>query len=135
MIRHADLTFDRPILEEELIKKIEAGEVLASDEICSGDGYWFSLPEVEEVKKHFGNIRLQSLIPSESDITSATNPLSVLEARKKVLQERTRPILAPIRKTDPFIEETPQDKKSWLFGGLLILIFFGTLGFLWMGSH
>ena len=109
--------------------------MLASDEICSGDGYWFSLPEVEEVKKHFGNIRLQSLIPSESDITSATNPLSVLEARKKVLQERTRPILAPIRKTDPFIEETPQDKKSWLFGGLLILIFFGTLGFLWMGSH
>jgi hypothetical protein len=93
MIRHADLTFTRPIPQDLLVSKIEAGEVIASDEICSGDGYWFSIQEVDEVKKFFGNIRLKALLPSGSDVTSATDSTPTMELRKKVIQENTRPTI------------------------------------------
>jgi hypothetical protein len=63
MIRHHDFSFARPMSEKDLVEKIESGEITAHDEIAQATGYWFSIQDVEEVKKHFGNqIRLQALI-------------------------------------------------------------------------
>lgn len=140
MIRHSDCTFTRPISKEKLVEKIESGEVLAGDEVCSGDGYWFSIQEVEEVKKFFGNIRLQALMPTGLDVTSAANPLALPQTRRIEAgnESQAKPIsqLAQTQfSVEKHEEETPPTLRGLFFGVLLSLIFFGILIFLWMGSH
>ena len=137
LIRHSDLTFSRPISKDELIRKIESGEIISQDEICAGDGYWFSIQEVEEVKKHFGEIRLQSMIPNQSETTSATSTTPLAKAAQRVLED----IKASASKQKKIVssevdeDEEPHSRRALFFGILLSVIFFGTLGLLWMGSH
>ena len=138
MIRHADLTFTRPIPESEIVKKIESGEVTARDEIAPATGYWFSLQEVDEVKRFFGeDILLKALIPDSAETTSSTNTaLLVKTPRGKALFSKA-----------PFVVEPPPHVKiieaktdtagpaRLVFGGILVAIFVGTLLLLWMGSQ
>ncbi|NDG85473.1 MAG: hypothetical protein EBX52_10630 [Proteobacteria bacterium] len=72
MIRHADLTFSRPIPEPLLISKIETGAIDRSDEICLSGGYWFSVQDVTEIRKFLGEIDLVALMGARglNDVTS-----------------------------------------------------------------
>ena len=71
MIRHQDHSFSRPIPELSLIAKIEAGELAQKDEICISGGYWFSIQDVIEVRKFFGEIKLERNLPNDGE-TSTT---------------------------------------------------------------
>ena len=143
MIRHQNLTFTRPIPESELIKKIESGEVLGSDEIAPSTGYWFSIQEVEEVKRYFGDhIRLQSMMPMGADTTSSTNTALIHDKGKpEKTSKKAAPTLAPPpseRHAKPIpvqIEDGPPLRSRIIFGCFLILIFCGTLLALWSGSQ
>jgi hypothetical protein len=137
MIRHPDLTFSRPLSEREIIAKIESGEVKALDELAPSAGYWFTLKDVEEVKKHFGeNIILKALIPTDVETTSSTNP--------SLKSQKTKAISAKLPKLN---KEPPPARRKMkagaahegipkiLFASFLVLIFLGTLFLLWLGSQ
>jgi hypothetical protein len=132
MIRHQNLTFTRPIPEAELIEKIESGQVLPTDEIASNSGFWFSISEIDEVTRHFGDkIRLQSMIPASSaETTSSTNTAFIEEKSKRQLISKAKPQPAPVADKDA------NDLQSRIiFGCILITIFCGTLWALWWGSQ
>jgi hypothetical protein len=142
MIRHQNLTFTRPIPEAELIEKIESGQVLPTDEIASNSGFWFSISEIVEVTRHFGDkIRLQSMIPAgDAETTSSTNTAFIEEKSKRHLishihslhtvQVKAKPQPAPK------VEKDTNDLQSRvIFGCILITIFCGTLWALWAGSQ
>jgi hypothetical protein len=130
MIRHHDFSFARPMSEKDLVEKIESGEITAHDEIAQATGYWFSIQDVEEVKKHFGNqIRLQALIPpSSTDTTSSTNTALLTSIPKVSTQVR-----AP-KKDIPF-ETSEPTRSNLVFGLILTAIFVGTIVLLWLGSQ
>lgn len=78
LIRTKDLFISRPLTDQELIKKIERGDLNPLDEICPGNGYWFGLHEAEEVRKHLGDIDLSRLSSGiEIEITSATETSTI----------------------------------------------------------
>lgn len=140
MIRHHDFTFTRPMLEPELIQKIESGEVTAHDEIAPNDGYWFSIQEVEEVKKYFGeNIRLQALIPHGIETTSSTNTAllapSFTAGKSRFADKPGSRLETPkIKIIVPEVIEKAGSSR-FFFGLTLVAIFLGTLLLLWMGSQ
>jgi hypothetical protein len=129
LIRHPDLTFSGPMSKAELVRKIESGEVLIQDEICTGGGYWFSIQEVDEVTKFFGEIRLQSMIPSHQETTSSTNTAPLAQAAEKLVRELKVASKAPKEEVE---QATP---SPLLLGFFVALIFFGILGILWIESH
>lgn len=143
IIRRQDFSFSRPMSDQALISLIESGEVKPQDEVCSNDGYWFSIQEVDEVKKHFGAIRLQSMIPNHGEATNATNPtltrndVGVLSPGRDEISDDALQASAQKARNAVLPETELQHESS---GGLgfamiLIFIFFGTLIFLWLGSH
>ena len=147
LIRHANHHFSRPLAESEVVVQIESGMIKPEDEICPASGYWFSIQEVDEVRKHFGDIHLQALIPKDSEITSGTNtstltklitPIRKTKKIKEVAADVVNPLAAPVgqivRAHDP-AEETLLTRRAQAMGALLCLIFFGTLGLLWWGSQ
>ena len=74
MVRKLDMRIFRPIPQDELVKKIEAGDIASNDELCPGTGYWFMLSEVDEVRKHLGDVRLTSLQKKDNgEDTSSTD--------------------------------------------------------------
>ena len=82
LIRHPDSTFSRPMPEEELLKMFSSGQMKPQDEICPGNGYWFSLQDVKEMRKHFGNIPLDTLFKKVSEEVTqermdVTRPIAV----------------------------------------------------------
>lgn len=133
LVRHSDLTIERPISKDLLVKKIESGEILAQDEICEGAGYWFTIQEVEEVRKYFGEIVLRSLIPKENETTSATATTPLAKAAERVIQE-----VKATRAKGALQESVEREEASphaWFWGAVMALTFFGTLVLLWRGSR
>ena len=154
MIRRADQTFSRPVSDQEMVGQIEAGLVKPGDEICPSSGYWFSINEVEEVKRHFGDIHLHAMIPRSSEITSTTNTASVTEIESEITLPKIRlrkkklelasaqtavvnPLAtAPSEVVQSALERNElQAKRARNVGILLSFIFFGILGLLWLGSR
>ena len=144
MIRHSNMTFTRPLPEDELIKMIESGEITAQDEIAPASGYWFNIQEVEEVKKHFGDqILLKSLIPFKAEITSSTDTLVILEDKAVsglVMLSRSKLQIAEKIKNEGVqkieqVTEPSQAIPQLIFGAFLVAIFVGTFLLLWMDSQ
>jgi hypothetical protein len=147
MVRRPDLTLTRPIPEDDMIALIESGEITAQDEIAPGNGYWFSIQEVDEVKIHFGDsIVLQSLMPTGHDTTSSTNTAlitkgnntkSLFNPKNVQIEEKNKPIaqkLSKVQTTQPSAD-TGSTSARLVFGFFLIFIFLGTLSLLWLGSR
>lgn len=54
--RTTEMNIVGPMTKEELVKKIAAGELIDSDEVTSGNGYWFWLKEENLLDKYiYGN--------------------------------------------------------------------------------
>ena len=137
MVRKPDFTFVRPILESELIRRIEAGEILPNDEICRGEEYWFTLQDVEEVRKYLGgNIRLQSLVPTGFDLTKTTSPDQLAELRKRK-DSRAQPAPRPLPLSTASVAEEMEEPSHRVrtFGIIFAVIFCAVLGMLWIGSR
>ncbi len=97
LIRHTDYTFSRPLSEVELLELFAAGEMKPQDEICPATGYWFSLQDVKEMRKHFGTIPMDGLFK---------------KINEEVTKERyavTSPIAVPLKKMPtPTVSSTPR---------------------------
>lgn len=137
IIRHPNLNFERPLSQDELIQKIESGEIQAHDELCAGNGYWFSLSEADEVRKHLGDIRLQAMMPEESETTSSTRPALnaktlITSAPKSQAASTTQ--AAPAPKPTPVLvphSDVETNGVDWPKLIAFVLIFLGILVFLW----
>jgi len=67
LIRHADNSYSHMLKDEELKLLFNSGEMKPQDEICHGHGYWFSLQDVNEMRKHFGNIPMEGMFKKVND--------------------------------------------------------------------
>jgi hypothetical protein len=157
LIRTKDLFISRPLTDQELIKKIEKGDLNPLDEICAGNGYWFGLHEAEEVRKHLGDIDLSKLSSGiEIEITSATETSTIkktliLDVPKSWGKEEPKSILTPPAQYN--LTETghtataasaakrrdarpyePELERQWTPAIVFAAIFVVTLVFLWMNS-
>ncbi len=146
LIRRGDLSFSRPMPEQEVIDQIESGIIKPEDEICQASGYWFSIQEVDEVRKHFGDIHLHSMIPGTSEITSTTNTSSVTKVNTPapIASVRQKKFTAGVINPQASVmqvqhadagEDALVTKRARAMGWLIALIFFGTLALLWLGSR
>lgn len=88
LVRKSDGRILRPMTEDGVIQKIEAGELHPQDELSLSMHYWFSLSEVQEVREHFGDLNLEKLFPiTDSEITRTQNT-QILETSGKVVLDR-----------------------------------------------
>jgi hypothetical protein len=67
LIRHPDRSFSRPLTEAELRKRFAEGLMHPMDEICCSADYWFSIKDVAEIQKHFGNVSMEEFFKKSSE--------------------------------------------------------------------
>ncbi len=149
LIRHPDLSFERPVSEPDLIRLIETGKLGPRDEICKSGSYWFHLQDAQEVRKFLQNVKLEAILPKMADRTSTS---LVTDTRAKGVElrgegqqrkESNPPGHAqlewPEADPDTHLDEEPLEESSLqsriLFVGVILVIFFGTLYLLWSGSR
>jgi hypothetical protein len=151
------MTFSRPIPEPLLIAKIEAGEIHRGDEICSSGKYWFSIQEVDEVRKFFGEIRLESTKTSSEEGTTSTeiSPAEIEAEEMKIRRAAVPPQERQKKKTGPSAsaassanafqgqplpvsieeEEVSNTTGRLVFLFLILFIFLATIYLIWVGAH
>jgi hypothetical protein len=115
LIRYPDLTFSRPIPESELLKIFTSGEMKPQNEICPARGYWFSLQDVKEMRKHFGNIPMDGLFKKvKEDVTQerieVTAPLVVPQEIRAALQQSAEKNKVPVAPVAPKTYSTAPEK-------------------------
>lgn len=124
IIKHPDLTFSRPLSEAELLEKLKAGELQPRDELCAANGYWFSLQDIKEVRKHFGDLSLSGLFkPTDEDTQeryAITAPIQ-LETSKRV------PPPIPVLKPVVLPKDPPQTETSPAMKILLAILILAVL--------
>ncbi len=139
LIRKSDLKISRPISHAEMMRRIEQGEVLGSDEVCESAGYWFYLNDVQEVRAHFGEIQLERLFPKGSMDDTGTDSTDTRRLSSTHLIETTGLRSAPSKEVFKAAEpqEMPSNVRIRNALGVVIffLIFFGFLWWIWSGSY
>lgn len=130
LIRYANNSFSRPMPESELKKLFASGEMKPQDEICPGTGYWFSLSDVKEMKKHFGNMSFDGLFKkAKEEITqeryAVTAPIVVPQPIKAALKQ---PVVPEVREES--IQQAPPLIKFLLAVLTLVVLI---LLFVWFG--
>jgi len=145
LIRHPDLSFERPVSETDLIRMIETGKLGPRDEICKSGSYWFHLQDAQEVRKFLHNVKLEAILPKMADRTSTS---LVTDTRAKSVElkvegvqrkESTPPLQAQLEWPEAPVDEEPVEESSIkariLVVGVVLIIFCGTLYLLWSGSR
>lgn len=79
LIRKTDNTILGPYSVDQIRLFIQDKRLHANDEVCPGDGYWFSLIEREEVLRNLG-IESPKLLTSEDDEDTQTDTKVLLES-------------------------------------------------------
>ena len=149
LIRHPDLSFERPVSETDLIRLIETGKLGPRDEICKSGSYWFHLQDAQEVRKFLHNVKLEAILPKMAERTSTS---LVTDTRAKGLDIRSEAQPRPDSPSavhaqlewpeanhedeahDDSLEESSLQSRI-LFVAVILVIFFGTLYLLWSGSR
>ena len=67
LIRHADHSFSRPMSEEALLELFSEGGMKPQDEICCSSGYWFSVKDIGEMRKHFGDLSIDHIFRKQKE--------------------------------------------------------------------
>jgi hypothetical protein len=161
MVRTQDMRIFRPIPKAELIEKIAAGVIAPNDELCAGNGYWFMLSEVNEVREHLGDIDLSCLHSKDKGAhTSSTDTRPIQKTSiippKVTLENQpagTPPVqAAPKKKREvkpaveaapaiPRIQETvnseihPHRARNAVGVAFVLIAFIVVLALFWMGSY
>ncbi|OFZ23872.1 MAG: hypothetical protein A2202_02355 [Bdellovibrionales bacterium RIFOXYA1_FULL_36_14] len=69
LIRTTNLKILGPASREKIIELVEKGSLAFEDEICIGNGFWFSIKEKEYLKKYLFDQEVQNFNPiSEADV-------------------------------------------------------------------
>jgi len=143
MIRRQDLRVFRPIPQRELVRKIAAGEVAPNDELCPANGYWFLLSEVDEVRRHLGNVDLSCLHPKDGETTSSTDTRPI-QKTKLIPQSRPSENFADAFPPTQPVPQAPQPSgfdvsarrmKNLIGVAVFFLIFLAVLILFWLGSY
>ena len=131
LIRYPDFSFSRPIPESELKRKFKEGEMQPKEEICPGDGYWFSLQDVKEMRKHFGGMPLDGLFKKINDevtqerfeVTASFQAPVKQVTSTAIVQPKPQAVIHPPVVPIPvsFEEETPA-KMSVTLKALLVIL-------------
>jgi hypothetical protein len=121
MVRKNDMRIFRPIPQAELIEKIVAGEIEANDELCPGNGYWFTLSEVNEVRAHLGDVDLACLhskdFGGENTASTTTRPIQrtsiivdqiVLESPPIEVKVEAKAETVEVKKVEPVVRSPIQ---------------------------
>lgn len=117
LIRHADHSFSRPISEPRLKELFDAGEMKPKDELCPANGYWFSLQDVREMRKHFGNIPMDSIFNKSK------------EAADRERFAHTEKIM---KSADPFHSSRKEKFQMWILGAAFLIIFVLVMLYVWL---
>lgn len=107
LMRHVNRNYSRPMNESELFQLFNSGELSPQDEICPSFGYWFLLSDVEEMRKHFGNIPMDRIFKKSEDVTQEH-----FADTGKVFVDRTKLNPSPARKTQPTPIQTAHSPSS-----------------------
>jgi len=131
LIRSSDHKISRPFLESELKIKFSNGELSPHDEICCSKGYWFSLQDVNEMRKHFGDISLEGIfkrrvndeVTEEKLVSTAKIMVSQKEVEELKKQSMiAHPIPVPVPEVKPMREQNQsKNLKRFIFVVLAIL--------------
>jgi hypothetical protein len=153
LIRHPNLSFERPVMESELVLLIESGKLGPKDEICKAGEYWFPLQDAQEVRKFLKEVKLEAILPKMTERTSTS---LITDTRGKLgedgskaestssLKVQLEPVVheEPVAFSAPELtEEEPLDSEMGSGGSkvvfvlVLLVIFLGTLYLLWSGSR
>ena len=139
LIRHPDRTFSQVLNEEELKELFISGEMKPEDEICPASGYWFSLQDVNEMRKHFGNMSMDGLFKKvKEEVTqeryAVTASITLTdEVRESLRQSVPTPSLVPVH--EPLMVEDSLQQTSLLMKVLLAILTLAVLIllFVWFG--
>lgn len=138
LIRHPDLSFERPVSEIDLIRLIETGKLGPRDEICKAGSYWFHLQDAQEVRKFLHNVKLEAILPKMADSTS-TSLVTDIRVKGVERKETVPPVEAQLEWPEAPAQEEPVEEASLqsriIFVGVILIIFFGTFYLLWSGSR
>lgn len=93
LIRHYDRSFSRPLTEAELMEAFSKGGMNRMDELCASTGYWFSIQDVKEMRKHFGDMSLEGIFTRQmEDVTGeqqeSTAKISIPAKHMEELQKQ-----------------------------------------------
>jgi hypothetical protein len=145
LIRKFDLRVFRPLEEAKLIQMIEAGELKPNDEICRANGYWFPLQDTEEVRRHLGDVKLNSLASKGAEKTSSTDTDPLPKTKTQILQPNpkigsSQSTMANFRASmEPrAVEEKdePHDRRrALIFVIAAFCVFLFLLVSIWSGTH
>jgi hypothetical protein len=133
LIRHPDRSFSRPLTETELRKRFSDGLMNPMDEICCSADYWFSVKDVAEIQKHFGDVSIEEFFKkSGEEITREHlgSTAKIVVPPKQMDEIRKQ---AAVR-TFPTPHELPVEMKAPAnkIAGKLILIALAMLFGLWV---
>ncbi len=130
LVRTAQNRLTGPISEEDLKKRILAGEYRLEDEICRANSYWIFLHEQEEVKAFLGVDVPRHRVKQEEETETGTSTVTdtTLPGRK-VSQPATKPNApANAGPSRPAAASHPESQSPALallltLGGLGLVIF------------
>ena len=143
LIRRNEFEFLRPVAEDDLLEMLKRHELTPRDEICTGQGYWFSLQEVDEFRKHFGALDYASFFMSTEEATSSTDTKVVEEAQlvKSKINTNSAASIEPIASKET-VKEVPRNTvrpaielRPWLGFILFSLFFLGVMTLIWRGTY
>jgi hypothetical protein len=78
-----------PIKKDKLKELLSAGSLKAEDEVCSGNGYWFSVNERDLVEKYLTGSELQnfSIISESKDVLTADSINELEQVKEEVVDD------------------------------------------------
>jgi len=138
LIRRQDLRVFRPIPQRDLVRRIAAGEIAPNDELCPANGYWFLLSEVDEVRRHLGDVDLSCLHPKDGETTSSTDTRPI-QKTKLISQSRPteHPPAQPVPQAPPpsSFDLSARRARNLIGVAVFFLIFLAILVLFWLGSY
>jgi hypothetical protein len=116
LIRKSDRSYSRPLSEEQLLKMFENGQMNQMDELCCSMDYWFSIQDVNEMRKHFGDISFEGIFKRKTDeITQGggstakivLTPNQIEELKKKAPESEFKAVTPKVQPAPSVLNPVP----------------------------
>ncbi len=119
--RFANHSYSRPMTEVELLELIHSGSMNPTDELCAANDYWFSVQDVQEMRKHFGEISMDGMFRK---IKEEVTEERMADTARIVLSELRGSAAAPVTPVMKTKIESPMKEDSRPGFKLLMIILF-----------
>lgn len=128
LVRTRDHVIVGPYSKEQICNLIHLGELEPHDEVCPSAGYWFSLFELDEVKKQLGIIP-----PPHFHRARGEHGEEITETLTETLTDaQSGTVVArPINPSSKVEVHRPPVERPTFFKSVAILLAFGAIGLLY----